>query len=187
MKMKKINAALGLLSIVFMLLHIGYTVYAYLTFYYNPFLKMVFAIPFMVAVCLHAVIGMITVFTQADGTRMDLYAEQNLRTVLQRVSAALIFPLLILHINTFTLMQTCAGNGQTVFIYLLMAAELLFFATVITHVSVSLTKGLVTLGILESRETQKKPDRIIYVIGAVVYVVAVYAVLKVQIVMFLKG
>ena len=68
-----------------------------------------------------------------------------------------------------------------------MAAELLFFATVITHVSVSLTKGLVTLGILESRETQKKLDRIIYVIGAVVYVVAVYAVLKVQIVMFLKG
>ena len=45
MKMKKINAALGLLSIVFMLLHIGYTVYAYLTFYYNPFLKMVFSPP----------------------------------------------------------------------------------------------------------------------------------------------
>ena len=30
MKLKKINAALGLLSIVFMLLHMGYTVYAYL-------------------------------------------------------------------------------------------------------------------------------------------------------------
>ena len=36
MKLKKINAALGLLSIVFMLLHMGYTVYAYLAFYYNP-------------------------------------------------------------------------------------------------------------------------------------------------------
>lgn len=186
MKMKKINGALGLLSIVFMFLHIGYTVYAYLSFYYNPFLKMVFAIPFMVVVCLHAVLGMITVFTRADGTRMDLYAKQNYRTILQRVSASLIFPLLILHINTFTLMKSCAEKGQTVFIFLLMAAELLFFATVITHVSVSLTNGLVTLGILESREVQKKLDRIIYVIGAVVFAVAVYAVLKVQIAMFLK-
>ena len=33
MKLKKINAALGLLSIVAMLLHIGYTVFAYLAFY----------------------------------------------------------------------------------------------------------------------------------------------------------
>ncbi len=187
MRMKKINAALGLLSIVFMLLHIGYTVYAYLTFYYNPFLKMVFAVPFMVMVCLHAVCGMLTVFTQADGTRLDLYPQQNRRTILQRVSAALIFPLLILHINTFNLMKGCAEKGQTFFILLLMAAELLFFAVVITHVSVSLTKGLVTLGMLSSRETQKKLERIIYVIGAVIYVIAVYSVLKVQIVMFLKG
>lgn len=187
MKMKKMNAALGLLSILFMLLHIGYTVYAYLTFYYNPFLKMVFSVPFIAAVCLHAVLGMITVFTQADGTRMDLYAEQNRRTVLQRVSAALIFPLLILHINTFSLMKSCAEKGQVVFILFLMVAELLFFAVVITHVSVSLTRGFVTLGLLTSRKTQTTLDRIIYVIGAVVYIVSVYAVLKVQIVMFLKG
>ena len=63
MKLKKINAALGLLSIVFMLLHMGYTVYAYLAFYYNPFLKNLFAVPFMVLVCLHAVLGMMTVFS----------------------------------------------------------------------------------------------------------------------------
>ncbi len=187
MKMKKINAALGLLTIVFMLMHVGYTIYAYLTFYYNPFLKMVFAIPFMVSVCLHAVCGMLTVFMMADGTRADLYMKQNRRTILQRVTAALIFPLLILHINTFSMMSACAGNGQTLLILLLIAAELVFFASVITHVSVSLTKGMITLGILSSAETQKKLDRIIYVVGAVVYAAAVYSVLKVQIVMFLQG
>ncbi len=187
MKMKKINASLGLLSIVLMLLHIGYTVYAYLTFYYNPVLRLVFAIPFMVMVCLHAVCGMLTVFMQADGTRMDLYPEQNRRTILQRVSAALIFPLLIVHIKTPGWIGACAAKGQTYFVLLLMAAELLFFAVVITHVSVSLTKGLVTLGILTSRETQQTLDRIIYVIGAFVYVISVYAVFKLQITMFLKG
>ncbi len=187
MKLKKINAALGLLSIVFLLLHMGYTVYAYLTFYYNPLLKMIFAVPFMVLVCMHAVCGMLTVFMQADGTRIGNYAGKNLKTVLQRVSAALIFPLLILHINTFSLLKACAERKQTFFIILLFLSELLFFATVLTHVSISLTKGLVTLGILTSVEMQKKLDRIIYIVCAVFFVVAAYSVLKTQIVMFLMG
>lgn len=183
--MKKINAVLGLLSIVLMLLHMGYTIFAYLTFYYNPFLKMVFAIPFIVVVCLHALLGMLTVFTQADGTRMDLYPKQNMRTILQRVSAALIFPLLILHINTFSLMKSDAAKEHPIIIILLIAAELVFFAAVITHVAVSLTKGLITLGLLTSREKQKTIDRVIYVIGAAVYILAVFAVVRTQVIMFL--
>lgn len=187
MHIKKTNAILGLLSILFLILHIGYTVYAYLSFYYNPFLKLVFAIPFMVCTCLHAVCGMLIVFTQSDGTRMDLYTKLNMQTVLQRVTAALIFPLLILHINTFSLMKASAENGQIIFIFLLILAELLFFAVVITHVSVSLTKSLITLGILESRKTQQALDRIIYVIGAIIYAVSVFAIVKVQLAMFLAG
>ena len=185
MLLKKTNAALGLLSILFMLLHMGYSIFAYLTFYYNPFLKMVFAIPFMVLVCLHAICGMLTVMTQNDGSRTDLYPKQNVRTILQRVSAALIFPLLILHINTFSLMQLCAENDMTGGILLLILAELLFFAVVVTHVAVSLTKGLITLGFLTSEKTMKILDRIIYVCGAVFYCAAVYAVVKGQIAMFL--
>lgn len=92
MPLKKINAALGLLSIAAMLLHIGYTVFAYLAFYYDPMLKLLTAIPFMVLACLHAICGILTVFLQADGTRLDLYPRQNARTVLQRVSAALMLP-----------------------------------------------------------------------------------------------
>ena len=45
MPLKKINAALGLLSIAAMLVHIGYTVFAYLAFYYNPTLKLLTAVP----------------------------------------------------------------------------------------------------------------------------------------------
>ena len=61
-----------------MLVHIGYTVFAYLTFYCNPTLKLLTAIPFMVLACLHAICGMLTVFLQSDGTRLDLYPRQNL-------------------------------------------------------------------------------------------------------------
>ena len=187
MKLKKINAALGLLTILFMLLHMGYSVFAYLTFYYNPTLKTVFSAPFMVLVCLHSICGMLTVFMQKDGGRMDLYPKQNLSTVLQRVSAALIFPLLILHINTFSLMRTNAEKGQVFLILILIAAELIFFASIVTHSAVSLTKGLITLGLLSSAEKQKILNRIIYVIGAVFYVIAVYSVVKGQAAMFLMS
>lgn len=187
MILKKINAALGLLSILFLLLHIIYNVYAYLTMYYNPFLQKVFAIPFMVLVCLHAICGMLTVMLKNDGSTLDLYPQQNLRTILQRVSAALIFPLLILHINTFSLMQACAKKDMKAGICLLILAELLFFAVVIIHVAVSLTKGLITLGLLTSRETMAVLDRIIYICGAIFYFAAVYAVVKGQVIMFLIG
>ena len=107
MKLKKANAVLALLAILIMLMHVGYSVFAYLTMYYNPFLSKLFAWSFMVIACLHAVCGMLAVFLQSDGTRLDQYPKKNLRTILQRVSAALIFPLLILHINTFALMKGC--------------------------------------------------------------------------------
>ena len=187
MKLKKINAALGLLSIVALLLHLGYTVFAYITFYYNPTLKLLTAIPCIALVCLHAVCGMLTVFLQADGTRLDLYPRQNLRTILQRVSAALILPLLILHINTFGLLQSSAGAGQWFWFALLMFSQLLFYGTVLTHVAVSVTRSFITLGWLSSSDKQKRIDRVIYIICAVAFAVAAFVVLRTELAMFLPG
>ena len=187
MRLKKINAALGLLSIAAMLVHIGYTVFAYLTFYYNPALKLLTAIPFMVLVCLHAVCGMTSVFLQADGTRLDLYPGQNTKTILQRVSAALMFPLLILHINTFHLLQSSAEAGQWLWFTLLMISQPLFYGTVLTHIAVSLTRAFVTLGWLTSRDRQKVIDRVVYVLCAVAFVVSTFVVVRTELAMFLSG
>ena len=187
MKLKKINAALGLLSIAAMLVHVGYTVVAYLTFYYNESLKYLTAIPFMVLVCLHAVCGMLTIFLQTDGTRLDLYPKQNLRTILQRISAALILPLLILHINTFGLLQSTAQAGQWFWFALLMISQPMFYGVALTHVAVSVTRGLITLGLLGSREKQKRIDRVIYILCAAAFAVSAYVVLKTELAMFLAG
>lgn len=187
MKLKKLNAALGLLSIAAILLHIGYTVFAYLAFYYNPTLKLLTAVPFMVLMCLHAVCGMLTVFLQADGTRLDLYPKQNLRTILQRASAALILPLLILHIHTYNLLASTAEAGQWLWFALLMLTQPLFYGVALTHVAVSVTRGLITLGLLSSREKQKKIDRVIYILCAAAFVVSTYVVLKTELAMFLSG
>lgn len=186
MTLKKLSATLGLLSIAAMLLHIGYTVFAYITFYYNEKLKLITAIPFMVLVCLHAVCGMLTVFLQADGSRLDLYPKQNLRTILQRVSAALMLPLLILHINTFGLLRSSAEAGHWICFTLLILSQPLFYGIVLTHMAVSVTRGMITLGLLDSVDKQKRIDRFIYIICAAVFAVATFVVLKTELAMFLS-
>ena len=186
MRLKKINAALGLLSIAAMLVHIGYTVYAYLAFYYNPTLKLLTSVPVMVATCLHAVFGMAAVFLQSDGTRMDLYPKQNLKTVIQRLTAALILPLLFLHIKTFDLLRASAEGGQWLAFALLMISQPLFYADVLAHASLSLSRCLISLGWLSSREGQKRLDRIAVAVGAVLFAITVFAVVKGQLAMFLK-
>lgn len=184
MKLKKINAAVGLLSAIALLVHIGYTVYAYLAFYYHPTLKQLTALPFMVLTCLHAVLGMSIIFTQADGTRLDLYPKQNVRSIVQRITAALILPLLILHINTYNLMRSSAEEGKWLFFALLMISQPLFYGTVLSHVASSVTRAMITLGWIADREKQKKIDRIVYMIGAVVFALALIAVVKGQLAMF---
>ena len=187
MKLKKINATAGLLSAMALLLHVGYTVYAYLAFYYNPALKLLTALPFMVLTCLHAVCGMSAVFLQTDGTRLDLYPRQNLRTILQRISAALILPLLFLHLNTYELLRASAEGGRWLLFTLLMLSQPLFYGVALTHVAVSVTRATITLGWLTGREKQKRIDRIICILFAVVFAVSVYAVVRGQLAMFVHA
>lgn len=176
---------MGLLSIAAMLIHIGYTVFAYLTFYYNPFLKLLTAVPFMVLACLHAICGMLVVFLQTDGTRLDLYPSQNIETVLQRVSAALILPLLILHINTFNLLQTGAQAGQWLWFALILVGQPLFYGTVLIHIAVSVTRAFITLGWLQSLEKKKRIDRVIFILCAATFAIATFVVLRTELAMFL--
>ena len=184
MKLKKINAALGLLSIAGIMLHIGYSVFAYLTFYYNPVLKIWTAVPFMAATCLHAICGMLSVFLQSDGTRLDQYPKQNMRTILQRVSAALIFPLQILHINTFDMLKSGAEKGQWGLFALIMISQPLFYGMVLTHIAVSVSRAFITLGWLTSPEKQKVIDRVVYVLCAAAFVIASFVVLRTELAMF---
>ena len=187
MRIKKINAALSLLATLALLIHIGYTVYAYLAFYYDPALKRLTSIPFMVLACLHAICGMAAVFLLPDGTRLDHYPRRNVSTVLQRLSAAMIFPLLILHLNTFDLLRACAERGRWVFFALAMLCQPLFYGTVLTHVAVSLTRALITLGWLSDRKKQRIIDAVVYLLCAFVFAVSVWAVLKGQLTLFLPA
>ncbi len=185
MKLKKLNAAVSLLTVLAMLVHVGYTAFAYLAFFYDPLLKKLTAAPFMILVCAHAVMGMTAVFLQTDGTRADLYPRLNRGTVIQRVTAALIFPMLILHMNTFRILSGAAEAGRTGLFWLVLLVQPLFYAVVLSHAAVSCAKALITLGLLSDRGLQKRIDRAVYIIFAAVFCIAAYAVLRGQLTMFL--
>ena len=102
------------------------------------------------------------------------------------MSAALIFPLLILHVYTYGLMQGFAQQGQKGLVILVMLGEILFFAVIITHVVTSTTKAFITLGWMTSQKTQSRVDKVLYVIGAIVFVMTVFVIVRAQAFMFLS-
>lgn len=185
MKLKKLNAVLSLLTFAALLLHMGYSAYAYLTLYYNPALKNAFSVPLTVLVCLHGAAGMCSVFLQSDGTRAGLYPKKNKITVIQRITAALFFPLLILHINTFGYLAAVSAAGQYFLFFLLITAQILFYLAAVTHSAVSFSRAFITLGLLNSTKTQKKLDTAIYILCAALFALTAFAVVKGQIIMFL--
>ena len=185
MKLKKVNAVLALLTTLALFVHMAYNAYSFLTFYYNPALKTLTSWPLMVLMCLHGVCGMCSVFLMGDGTRMEGYTRLNKKTVMQRVSAALIFPLLIIHINTFGALQSTAASGNWVVFALLIAVQLVFYAVVTMHVSVSLSKALITLGLVGDIKTLEKIDRVSQIFWSIVLVITAFAVVRGQLAMFL--
>ena len=184
MKLKKINAILSLLTVLLLLAHIGIILYTYVTFDYRADQIKLFGGLLVAAMCLHAILGMCAVFLQGDGTRLDLYPRQNRRTVFQRVSAALVFPLLLLHLRNFDLLKAVAGGGNWFLFALLLAVQVLFYGVILGHTAVSVTRALITLGMLRSQETQKKLDRVIFVISVLIFLAVAFAVVRAQIIMF---
>ncbi len=184
MKLKKINAVVALITVVLLIGHIVYNTFCYLTMYYNPMLKQIFSVPLMIAVCIHAVLGMMSVFILSDGANLSQYPKLNRKTILQRASAALIFPLLILHINGFIFLSAAAGSRNMFLFFAIQAVNVIFYFDIMIHVALSVSRALITLGILGSREVQEKIDNFCLIAGCVIVVVAAFIIIKGQISIF---
>ena len=185
MVLKKINAMIGLLSAPALLIHVGYVAYSYLTFYYDPLFKQLTAVPFIMIVCIHAVLSMCSLFLLNDGTRLDLYPKQNIKTVVQRVTAALMLPLLLLHVRTFDFLKTAAENGRWLVFGLLISVQLVFYFDALAHTAVSFSKGLITLGVLRSDRLRRRLDIVLCVLLAIVFLFAAFGVTRGELIMFL--
>lgn len=184
MILKKTNAVLGLLSSIAVVVHMAYNCFCYLTFYYNPALKLVTSVPLMVLMCGHAICGMCAVFLLGDGTRLDLYPQKNRKTIIQRISAALIFPLLIVHLKTFEAMKSLSESGIWIGFALLMVLQLLFYVVITVHTSISFSKACITLGLLVDEKKVRLTDRIVALVMTALLLVTSFAVIKGELSMF---
>ncbi len=173
MKLKKANAILGLFAICILLAHAGYQIVAYILFLYNPMVTKVLGWLTVAVVFMHAILGMSMVMFVHDGGSLSAYPKANQRTILQRASAIGIMVAVVLHIKSFEMLSS--GNLG------LAAAELtqfIFFSCVFTHIATSFSNAFVTLGLLGDMDKKKKIDRVVYVICAVLWAVAVIVVGK---------
>ena len=68
-----------------------------------------------------------------------------------------------------------------------MISQPLFYGTVLSHIAVSVTRALITLGWLSSPERQKRIDRVVYILCAAAFAAATVIVIKSELSMFLPG
>lgn len=180
--MKRINAALGLFAALLGLVHLGVQAYIYLTFSYLPGLTKVTAYGFLVPTAVHALWSVCLLAFGSGRLRPDPYPKLNRRTTLQRVTALGSLLLLPLHTNTFRLLQRSAGRLSPILALLL--AELVFYCLALLHVGTSLSRGLISLGRIDSLEKQRRVDRVIWIVLALLGIITAAAVVRGQLLMF---
>ena len=185
MKLKKANAVLAFISILILIAHIVVCVYSYIAFIYIPELIHAFAETAAVCIIAHAAVSLYIVFTQGDGFKFDKYPARNIRTHAQRISGLLMIPSFFVHFRTFGLLMSAATSGSPALLKLFFAFEAFFFAVVLLHSALSLSKAFITLGLIVTEKALKKADIVIFIVAAVIYAVAVYSILSIQAVMIL--
>nr|WP_316615439.1 hypothetical protein [uncultured Ruminococcus sp.] len=168
MNIKKWNARLSLLTVVLFLIHEGYHLYAYTTMYYNPILSKVTGYALAGALGLHVILSIISVFVLHDAKKVS-YKKLNIKTVIQRVSAVLIVLLLPIHILSFGLLQSSVGGiGYN----LTEIAQILFYAALCCHITLSFSNALITLGYLTEMRRKRIIDIVVAVICAILFLAA---------------
>lgn len=168
MNIKKWNARLSLFTMALLLIHELYQLYAYISFYYNPVLSKAFGYAVVSGFVLHGILSAVCIFALHDAKTVA-YKKLNLKTVLQRVSAAIIVLLLPLHILSFSLLQSSVGS----IVYTVVEiAQVVFYAALLCHVGLSFSNALVTLGRLEDIGKKRVIDGIVIILCAILFLTA---------------
>ena len=68
-----------------------------------------------------------------------------------------------------------------------MLSQPLFYGVALIHVAVSVTRGLITLGLLTSSDRQKRIDRVVYILCGLAFAVSIFVVVRTELAMFLSG
>ncbi|MGN0421672.1 MAG: hypothetical protein ACI4EY_02940 [Lachnospiraceae bacterium] len=164
MKLKKVNAAIGLLIVLALGGHAGTMGYSLWTGWYSYVVCKMLARLTVSLVSVHVILTLVEYFFFHDGSEFK-YKNYNWSAILQRATAIAMIVLLHIHMKAYAHVVTgvVLTTGQTVFF---CVEELLFFAAVLSHAAVSVSKGVITLGLVSTPRAILVIDRICYVSGA---------------------
>lgn len=171
MKLKKINAVLGLLLSAVCLTHVVGEVWNGMTYGALNSQNQILARICGVIAILHILISCYMLFISHEGKRMNLYPRENASTLLQRISGILMIIFLAFHVGVLNALAGHEGRDAGFFI-LRTAIAILFYGTVFLHISVSFSRALITLGVITSRTTKRRLDRILWVIMGLGFIAA---------------
>ena len=166
MRLKKINAVLGILTFALFFAHGIYEDVAYIAYIYNPILTKAFADTLATVFTLHAVLSLYIIFRRNDTVKID-YRKRNIKTLIQRDTGMLSILLLPFHAGAMSLLGKTYGTPA---FYVIEFLGFLFIGVISTHLAISFSKALITLGLVTDEKKVKTIDRAVAVISAVFFV-----------------
>ena len=163
---KKNNAILSLFTCLMLLIHVVYQAVAYLMLFYYPIVSKILGYAVLIPAVLHGVMSAISVLFLHD-SRKIMYKKANVRTYIQRICAVIIVVLLPAHLYSYDIHDITAGSAL---FYAAVSIQIIFYGAIMTHVAVSVTKALITLGMLENVDKMHIIDRILFAVCAALFV-----------------
>ena len=166
MNLKKNNAILSLFTCLMLLIHVVYQAVAHLMLFYYPIVSKILGYAVLIPAVIHGVMSAISVLFLHD-SRKIMYKKANARTYIQRICAVIIVVLLPAHLYSYAIHGITAG---TALFYAATSLQIIFYGAIITHVAVSVSKALITLGVIGNMDKMHMIDRSLFVICAVLFV-----------------
>ncbi|MBR5338119.1 MAG: hypothetical protein IK152_09065 [Lachnospiraceae bacterium] len=166
MKLKKANALLAILTMATLVIHAGYQSIAYILFFHDTMISFILGKVITVSVLCHIILSVIIVLVLHDSKTIS-YPGQNIKIILQRISAVGIGAHLLAHTHSFE--KLLASFGTHVYI-LTEIMQIIYFAFLFIHIGTSLTNAFITLGCLDDIDKKKKIDHVIWVVCGIFFV-----------------
>lgn len=174
---KKINAIVGFVAIICLIGHFGTMSYSLFTGWYDYVICKNLAHITAITVCIHIVLVALIFFFFHEGSNLLVSARENVRVILQRASG--IVMVLLLHRHVVNYGFIASGESLTPMAkVILIVSEIIFFATVFTHVATSFSNLWITLGVLKTQQGLSRVNTIVYVVCAGCFIWIVFSMVR---------
>lgn len=167
MRLKKTNAVIALITTVLFLVHSLYQTISYALSYTNIPLKASLGGILALFFIAHVAISLIIVFRKNDTVKIT-YLAQNRSTMFQRDFGILAAVLFVPHIVTAIYIPDVVG---TAWYYVFQVIQVVFFGALFVHISASLTKAFITLGILQDIKKEKMISNAVALISSILWMI----------------